>query len=198
MLQLPSRLRVLKEAAASQTAYAKVDEGYLKQSTEKNDAAALFAGTCAVGCLVDLSTLSASCSNLGDSRCVVGMFEGEELKCHALSEDHAATDQMEAARVRADHPGDEEVLIDRYDDDDWRVKGICAFTRSIGDCQMKDKAAASLYNSYSASLKVTPRPGIKPDAETDDAARTKPYIVNDPEFRSLDGITDGFAIIACE
>ena len=162
MLQLPSRLRVLKEAATSQTAYAKVDEGYLKQSTEKNDAAALFAGTCAVGCLVDLSTLSASCSNLGDSRCVVGLFEGEELTCHALSEDHAATDQMEAARVRADHPGDEEVLIDRYDDDDWRVKGICAFTRSIGDCQMKDKAAASLYNSYSASLKVTPRPGIKP------------------------------------
>ena len=78
-----------------------MDEGYLKQSTEKNDAAALFAGTCAVGCLVDLSTLSASCSNLGDSRCVVGMFEGEELKCHALSADHAATDQMEAARVRA-------------------------------------------------------------------------------------------------
>ena len=25
---------------------------------------------------------------------------------------------------------------------DWRVKGICAFTRSIGDCQMKDPAAA--------------------------------------------------------
>jgi len=39
-----------------------------------------------------------------------------------------------------------------------RVKGICAFTRSIGDCQMKDPAAAALFNSF-RTVKVEPRPG---------------------------------------
>ena len=34
------------------------------------------------------------------------------------------------------------------EEDDWRVKLICAFTRSIGDCQMKDKTASTLYNTY--------------------------------------------------
>jgi Ca2+-binding EF-hand superfamily protein/serine/threonine protein phosphatase PrpC len=111
------------------------------------------------------------------------------------------------------------------DDEDWRVKGVCAFTRSIGDCQMKDKTAASLYNSYS-STKVTPRPGVKPKTtskaggrnrtatlshiplaeesvqELDEEAAvdevTKPYIINGAEFRRHEGLKDGFVIIGCD
>ena len=46
-----------------------------------------------------------------------------------------------------------------------RVKGICAFTRSIGDCQMKDPAAAALFNSF-RTVKVEPRPGTLPHDST--------------------------------
>ena len=65
------------------------------------------------------------------------------------------------------------------EDDDWRVKAICAFTRSIGDLQMKDKAASTLYNSY-VTAKVMPRPGAKAKGEVD---KTAPYILNTPTFK---------------
>ena len=150
------------------------------------------------------------------------------LSTHNLSEDHAAWDAAEMERIRTDHPSDPNVLVQMSEDDeDWRVKGICAFTRSIGDCQMKDKTAASLYNSYS-SVKVTPRPGVKKpsgaaqgrsraltltgaeltlnEAELADAAGaaadsaepTKPYIINGADFCSHSGLEDGFVIIGCD
>ena len=129
-------------------AYLTCDKTYLENAKARNDAAALFAGTCAVGVFVDCATNTVCCSNLGDSRCVVGLFEDGDLKTVDMSSDHQAQDPREAARIKAEHPNDPTALVHMSeDDDDWRVKGICAFTRSIGDTQMKDKAAATIYNS---------------------------------------------------
>ena len=79
-------------------------------------------------------------------------------------------------RLYRSHPGDARIVINSAAadqavplqpgetplDDDWRVKGITAFTRSIGDCHMKDKGAATVYNTYTPGHKVMPRPGVKP------------------------------------
>ena len=198
-------------------AYKQTDDTYLTNAKRANDAAALFAGTCAVGCFIDFSSNTVSCSNLGDSRCVVGLFEDDQLKTIDLSSDHAACHESEKQRVQAEHPRDPTALVQMSeDDDDWRVKGICAFTRSIGDTQMKDKAAATLYNSYTRGWKVMPRPGVRAPILSSvprlawsqpvrclqvkakgEPERTKPYIANLPEFRQQ-VVDDGFCIIGCD
>lgn len=176
-------------------AYKQTDETYLANAKARNDAAALFAGTCAVGCFIDLSSNNICCSNLGDSRAVVGLFENGELKTINLSEDHTAVCKGEIDRIKTDHPNDPTALVHMSeDDDDWRVKGICAFTRSIGDTQMKDKAAATIYNSYTRGWKVMPRPGVKAKGEP---TRTKPYISADSEYKEQ-RVADGFLIVACD
>jgi Ca2+-binding EF-hand superfamily protein/serine/threonine protein phosphatase PrpC len=142
-------------------------------------------------------------SNLGDSRAVVGLFsrssradhEGSQLITIPMSKDHTAADEDERSRVEREHPNDPTCVVKMSDDDDdWRVKQIAAFTRSIGDCQMKDKAASTLYNTYTRR-KVMPRPGVRAKGESQ---KTKPYIINAPEFCQHDDMEDGFLIVACD
>ena len=133
------------------------------------------------------------------SRCVAGLFKvgadgAAELACVELSDDHTASDPAERERCQAEHPSDPRCLIQMSeDDDDWRVKAICAFTRSLGDCQMKDKGASTLYNTY-VSTKIMPRPGAKAKGQ---AERTKPYILSRPEFKDQ-VVADGFVIVGCD
>ena len=72
--------------------------------------------------------------NLGDSRAVLGRYRAGQLRTLPLSRDHSVTNAEECERLAQEHP-DAEPLIDPKTE---RVKGICAFTRSIGDFQMKD------------------------------------------------------------
>jgi serine/threonine protein phosphatase PrpC len=58
-------------------AYSECDSAFLAQSLAANDAAALFSGTCAVGCFVDCASNTITCANIGDSRAVVGRFDSE-------------------------------------------------------------------------------------------------------------------------
>jgi len=153
----------VKEAFA--LAYKKTDVDYLEHARALNNPAALFAGTCAVAVYIDAATGAVTCGNLGDSRAVMGVYDGGDLLTVPLSEDHSAANLEEQARVRGEHPEDPEVILqmcEDEDDPDWRVKKICAFTRSLGDTQMKDKASATLYNSYVAPQgRIMPRPGVK-------------------------------------
>lgn len=41
--------------------------------------------------------------------------------------------------------------------DNWRVKNICAFTRSIGDCMMKRPNAAYWFNNCCPGARIQPR-----------------------------------------
>ena len=73
-------------------------------------------------------------------------------------------------------PGDHEAVVncggDEFgEEDDWRVKGVCAFSRSLGDFQLKDSAAATVYNTYTQGYKIEPRPGIVPPRGESAAAR---------------------------
>jgi len=164
--------------------------------------AMLFAGTCAVGTYVDLNSKIINVSNLGDSRAVIGLFsrgsranEGSQLVTIPMSRDHTAADETERHRVEEEHPNDPTCVVKMSDDDDdWRVKQIAAFTRSIGDCQMKDKAASTVYNTYTRR-KVMPRPGVRAKGETE---KTTPYIINAPEYCQHHDMSDGFLIVACD
>lgn len=76
--------------------YITTDGDYLEHAG--TDPSSLFAGTCAVGAYVDLTTQTVSVSNLGDSRAVLGLFKGDELVCLPMSDDHTAADEAEKAR----------------------------------------------------------------------------------------------------
>jgi hypothetical protein len=98
-------------AESFQYAYRQTDETYLADAKARNDAGALFAGTCAVGCFVDCSSNTVCCSNLGDSRAVIGKFEDGELKTIPLSEDHSAHQPGESERIKSEHPNDPTALV---------------------------------------------------------------------------------------
>eukprot|EP01048_Picozoa_sp_COSAG05_P012514 COSAG05_NODE_1257_length_5359_cov_5.368251_2_plen_261_part_00 len=157
----------------------------------------LFAGTCAVGAFVDLDSGTITVGNLGDSRAVYGVL-GEKVAAVELSWDHSCDHEGERRRVREEHPGDYEAVINCGGDDgfpdDWRVKGVCSFTRSIGDFQMKEKDSATRYNEHTQGYKVVPRPGAIPPDKTE---AVKTYIVNEPTFTQF-AATDGFLIVACD
>ena len=148
-----------------------------------------------------------SVGNLGDSRTVLGVYESGELRTQPLSVDHTGQNATERARLVAEHPPSEArtsydgVGVGVIDDSSGRVKKICAFTRSIGDCQMKDPAAAALFNSFRKS-KLEPRPGTLVDSRAgvlDDPvwSRVKPYISCIPEHQD-ECLCDGFLIVACD
>lgn len=137
----------------------------------------LFAGTCAVGAYCDLATRKVSVSNLGDSRAVIGLYEPTGLRTVVMSHDQTASDSAEIRRLKVDFPTDETILINKGrgvspEDSDWRVKGICQFTRSIGDFQMKERSIATVYNDYTRGLKVVPAPKTQRRA---DGTRAPPY-----------------------
>jgi len=189
---------------AFRMAYKKVDNEYLTYARALDVPRARFAGTCAIACYVDCATGQVTCGNLGDSRAVMGVYESGELRTVALSVDHSAHNRTEQERIRQLHPYDPEVVVDvagydsddeEPDDPDWRVKKICAFTRSLGDLHLKDKGSAALYNSYvPAERRLLPRPGV-PILEYDMV--TPPYITNVPEIKDAT-IEEGFIIIACD
>eukprot|EP01047_Picozoa_sp_COSAG01_P134064 COSAG01_NODE_64146_length_277_cov_1.196629_1_plen_72_part_10 len=66
-----------------------------------------------------------------------------------LSRDHATTNADEARRLVAEQSG--RPVIDAKS---GRVKGICAFTRSLGDFQMKDAAAGQHWNARNERYRI--------------------------------------------
>ena len=148
-----------------------------------------------------------SVSNLGDSRAVIGLYEPTGLRTVVMSHDHTANDSAEIRRLKHDFPADGNIRINKggngnviiggsnahdqahtdQEESDWRVKGICQFTRSLGqiyyrstidfinafsvdltfpdlllvslgDFQMKERAIATVYNDYTRGSKVIPAP----------------------------------------
>ncbi len=89
--------------------------------------------------------------NLGDSRAVLGRYRGGQLRTLQLSRDHSVTDADECERLAQEHPSvDDAEAPPLIDPQTERVKAICAFTRSIGDFQMKD--SVRLANCLSVCL----------------------------------------------
>lgn len=191
-------------------AYTKTNREYYHYVRGQNPdhQAAYFAGTCAVACFVDLTQQKFWCANLGDSRAVMGVFRHDgDLQTVSLSVDHTAANLIERQRIQEIHPDDPDVVMDMtqfYSDTDdsyeeppdWRVKKLAAFTRSIGDLQLKEKNTSALFNSYmSESSRIYPRPGIVTKGSN---RKTPPYIRTDVEVKEFAIKDSGFLIIACD
>jgi serine/threonine protein phosphatase PrpC len=185
-------------------AYHDTDRGFLQEAKRKvrqreAKGSYLFAGTCAVGAYCDLTTRKISVSNLGDSRAVIGLYEPTGLRTVVMSHDQTANDSAEIRRLKIDFPTDETILINKgrgskAEESDWRVKGICQFTRSIGDFQMKERSIATVYNDYTRGSKVVPAPKTQRRA---DGTRAPPYVIPTPEFREQQ-VENGFLLLACD
>ena len=138
---------------------------------------------------VDMARRQVTVGNLGDSRCVVGVYADDYVTAMPLSSDHSATTDSEKFRLREEHPTDAEIVQEVYDewkgDYDCVVKGVTRFTRRIGDAHMKDKTCAKLFNSYRCGVSVLPVP------------RKVPYISSVAETKEA-SVENGFLIIACD
>jgi serine/threonine protein phosphatase PrpC/CRP-like cAMP-binding protein len=188
-----------KGSAVDEMAWAKAfkvtDREYLRQTkrevkAKQKKAFSLFAGTCAVGGYIDLASRRVDVANLGDSRVVIGLYEPTGLRTVLMSHDQTADDEGEIKRLKMEHPADRTILINKGNQSqaDWRVKGICQFTRSIGDNQMKDRAVSVVYNTYTRGSKVLPTPGT---------GATAPYIIHRPDYREQE-VGAGFVLWACD
>ena len=183
--------------------YQRTDAGYLEYARlQTKDRSALFAGTCAIACHIDFQAKTVTCANLGDSRAVMAVVDeqGNLSSIVPLSTDHTTENPDEQARLQREHPDDKQLIVNMEPDEDeppdWRVKGIAAFTRSLGDTQLKDKASAAVYNSYMPpNRRILPRPGIKPRPNA--PSKTLPYLSNTPEIKTQP-LSEGFIIIACD
>lgn len=184
-------------------AYYDTDRAFLQEAKRKVQqkeakGSYLFAGTCAVGAFCDLATQKISVSNLGDSRAVIGLYEPTGLRTVVMSHDQTASDSAEIRRLKTDFPSDPTILINKgtskAEETDWRVKGICQFTRSIGDFQMKERSIATVYNNCTRGAKVVPAPKTQRRA---DGTRAPPYVIPTPEFREQH-VEDGFLLLASD
>uniref|UniRef100_A0A7S3LHS8 Calmodulin n=1 Tax=Amphora coffeiformis TaxID=265554 RepID=A0A7S3LHS8_9STRA len=178
------------------------------------------------------STATLYCANLGDSRAVLGSLNKDgTFSAKPLSVDHTAENLLERQRIQALHPHDPHVVIDlassssssshphqnnhqappqppeMTEPPDWRVKKIAAFTRSIGDLQLKEKNTSALFNSYmTPENRIIPRPGIVGKKSN---VPTPPYISTDAEVQQVQvpsmarydlssTANPSFVIIACD
>ena len=194
---------------ALKQAFLTTNREYYQFARAQNQRQAYFAGTCAVACFLDLSddtgAVTLYTANLGDSRAVMGtLLATGTWQTRALSVDHTAENLIERQRIQALHPHDPHVVADlsklhnNHDQSnvdtqppatpeppDWRVKKMAAFTRSIGDLQLKEKNTSALFNSYvPPGSRIIPRPGILP--HKDAVTPTPPYISTEAEVEIVD------------
>ncbi|TFY81596.1 hypothetical protein EWM64_g2413 [Hericium alpestre] len=138
-------------------------------------------GTTALVALVDPDYRNLWVANLGDCEAVlVSPNPNARFKCEILTNIHNGDNQLEVERVRREHPGEPECVLN------GRVLGAIAPFRYIGDAPFKQPAEFTrriLYNLY---------PGIPDSSPWDDFLsrnRTPPYISSQPEVlhRQLTG-----------
>ncbi|KAF8629153.1 hypothetical protein AX17_005738 [Amanita inopinata Kibby_2008] len=130
---------------------------------------------CMSGATVLLSLLDPTKNNLwvaslGDSQAALGYRTVDGgWKTKLLSSYHNGEDEAEANRVKAEHPGEEECMIDR------RVLGAIAVTRAIGDFIFK------LPRQYADRVFRNAEPGFNHSARPEEFLKrnlTPPYISN--------------------
>ncbi|KAJ3886245.1 protein serine threonine phosphatase 2C [Lentinula edodes] len=114
-------------------------------------------------------------ASLGDCQAVLGQKESSFWTTTLLSTNHNASEPSEVARLKLDHPGEDESVVAKN-----RVLGLIAVTRAIGDHQFK---LPSIYTKRVFSLTI---PGMnRPDHTQIIMKRnlTPPYVSGIPEVK---------------
>ncbi|CAL9198658.1 probable protein phosphatase 2C 60 [Musa acuminata AAA Group] len=77
-------------------------------------------------------------ANLGDSRAVLGRFDGgfREVTAVQMCPEHNASFESVREELHSLHPNDPQIVVLKHKV--WRVKGLIQVSRSIGDAYLKD------------------------------------------------------------
>lgn len=128
----------------------------------------MLSGSCALMALFDPTKGVLRVANTGDSRAVLGRWEGGKYVAHAMSNDHTGFNQDEVARLREEHPGEDVV-----DEKTGRVFGI-AVTRAFGDSRWKwsEDLTRRVHEMF---FGPAPRPN--------GVVKTPPYLTAEPEVQ---------------
>lgn len=161
---------------AIERGFVKLDEEIVNKSVErllaspnKAGAAELIApalsGSCGLLAFYDSYSKDLRVAVTGDSRAVLGSRTAEgEWTAKSLSTDQTGSNEEEAARLRAEHPGEEDKVVRR-----GRVLGGLEPTRAFGDARYKwsketqDRVARSFFGRrYPQELKTPPYVTARP------------------------------------
>ncbi|KAH9485310.1 Protein phosphatase 2C-like protein C10F6.17c [Psilocybe cubensis] len=134
-------------------------------------------GTTALVSLADPAKANIWVASLGDCAAVLGLKEiSGEWNAQVLSKAHNGENDVEEERVRQEHPGEEECMMDN------RVLGAIAVTRAIGDFSFKLPAI------YTERVFLNSNPGfLVPDKVRGYIGRSKtpPYMTGVPEVEHI-------------
>ncbi|OCH93128.1 protein serine/threonine phosphatase 2C [Obba rivulosa] len=134
-------------------------------------------GTTALVALVDPAR-NLYVASVGDCQAVLGLQDSAGTwDASILSANHHGMDEAEAARVRSEHPGEDECILND------RVLGRCAITRAVGDQLYKLPAI------YGDRVFRTAMPGghiVRTLHETLPRNLTPPYLSNAADVRHVD------------
>ncbi|TKA29102.1 hypothetical protein B0A54_16212 [Friedmanniomyces endolithicus] len=133
-------------------------------------AAAAFSGSCALLALYDPVQHVLRVANTGDSRAVLGRWDGTKYIAHAMSVDQTGFNEMEVARITEQHPGEDVV-----DPKTGRVHGL-AVSRAFGDARWKWPQEVSK-RAFEMFWGPSPRP--------DSMIKTPPYLTAEPEVTEV-------------
>ena len=189
------------------TAIASTDVGFLAASraavVNGQPIPVLFAGASALAALVLPAEGRILVAGVGDSRAVAGIAGPSGFETVELSALHTVAEQSEHDRLHKTHPGDRRLFVNRQgtaivDDsrdaadphtargvhsqiigtDNFLLKGLAFLTRSIGDCHLKDRGAAMVFNTYSSSRdQILPAPGDRGSG----LVAVPPYVTSDAD-----------------
>jgi pyruvate dehydrogenase phosphatase len=141
--------------------------------------AAAFSGSCALYALYDPSRAVLRVANVGDSRAVLGRWDDSTKGYVAvpMSVDQTGFNQEEVARLKREHPGEEDVV----DPETGRVHGL-AVSRAFGDARWKwpNELTKKAHESFWGPK---PRPA--------GMIKTPPYLNAEPEIMEAKIKTDG-------
>ncbi|TFK75287.1 protein serine threonine phosphatase 2C [Pluteus cervinus] len=135
-------------------------------------------GTTVLFTLLDPSKSNLWVASLGDCQAVLGKKAlNREWEIETLSSHHNGSDAQEAERVRQEHPGEWECILNN------RVLGALAVTRAIGDHLFK------LPRVYTEKVFLNAQSGFRISSNiTDFIGRnlTPPYVSNVPDIRHVE------------
>ncbi|KAJ3504247.1 hypothetical protein NLJ89_g8036 [Agrocybe chaxingu] len=126
--------------------------------------------------LTDPSKSNVWVASLGDCAAVLGTREGGEWKTRVLSTAHNGENAVEVERIRSEHPGEAECILDD------RVLGAIAVTRAVGDFSFKLPAI------YTSRVFLNSHPGfVIPEKVRIFTRRnlTPPYMSGVPDIKHV-------------
>lgn len=159
------------------------------RSTDLSKAAAVaqlmpaLSGSCGLLAFFDSASRNLHVAVTGDSRAIYARRSGSSWKLKALSEDQTGSTASEVARLRSEHPGEDNVVRN------GRILGGLEPSRAFGDSRYKW--------SSSTQSKISERfYGRRPPA----ALLSPPYVTARPEVTTtkIDTSEDGFMVLGTD